>query len=360
MKQYICLASEPWSAVPTRTQHLMTRLRDVKILYFEPPATGGNAHKKPGRQLRPGLTVYALPPVHKFEMEHSALFSRSRKRLAKFIERKAAEHRFRDPVLWCTSPEQAHLPELLSCRTVVYDCDRDWPRLPLEWESDLALTAEVIFAASPGLAHHLSPCNSNIALLPNGVNYPMFSRENLETPDSLRGLNVPLLGWAGTIYRDLDLTPLLQAARDLPKCAFLLVGRVEDHPLVPTLKAMPNVAFTGQVPLPELPDYLSQFDVCLDFLRQRNIGSDIVPARIYEYFSTGKPIVSMLYEDQVELFADVIYGAHTNAEFSQLCSHALAETGDWAKCRRREYGAGAAWSERAKEVARILSTIGLY
>lgn len=360
MKQYICLASEPWSAVPSRTQHLMTRLKNAKILYFEPPASGGRAHKKPGRQLRPGLTVYALPPVRAVEREHSLLWARSQQRQAKFIERKAAEHRFREPVLWCTSPEQVRLPELLSCRTVVYDCDRDWPKVPLEWESDLALAAEVIFAASPGLVHHLAPCNSNIALLPNGVNYPMFSRDGLETPTLLRGLKVPLLGWAGTIYRDTDLSPLLQAARDLPKCAFLLAGRVEDNPLVPTLKELSNVAFVGEVPLPELPDYLGRFDVCLDFLRQRDVGSDVIPARIYEYLATGKPIVSMLYEDQVELFADVVYGAHSPGEFSQLCRRALAESGDWAKTRRREYGAGAAWSERAEEVARILETIGLY
>ena len=37
-----------------------------------------------------------------------------------------------------------------------------------------------------------------------------------------------------------------------------------------------------------------------------------------------------------------------------------AETGDWAKNRRREHGAAAAWSARADEVTRILGTTGLY
>ena len=40
--------------------------------------------------------------------------------------------------------------------------------------------------------------------------------------------------------------------------------------------------------------------------------------------------------------------------------NALAETGDWAKHRRREHGAAAAWSARADEVTRILGTTGLY
>lgn len=59
MNQYVCLASAPWQAVPTRTQQLMTRLKGAQVLYFEPP---GRRWRKPGRKLRPGLTVYTLPP----------------------------------------------------------------------------------------------------------------------------------------------------------------------------------------------------------------------------------------------------------------------------------------------------------
>lgn len=361
MKHYICLASEPWSSSPGRAQHLMSRFRDAKILYFEPPApSGSRAHKQPGRQVRPGLTVYTLPPVLRVDERYGFLFNRQQKKLARFIRAKMDTHRFQDSVLWCTSPEQVHLLELLSCRSVVYDCDREWTGFPLEWESDLALAAEVIFAASPGLMKHLAPCNDNLALLPHGVNYPMFSRDELETPAELRGLKAPLLGCVGPIFRDTDLAPVLRAAADLPKCAFLFVGSVEQNPLLAQLKAMPNVAFAGERPLAELPDYLGRFDACINLLRQREAGSDIIPERMYEYLATGKPIVTMLWEDQVEDFPDVVYGAHSAGQFAQLCRRALDETGDWAKTRRREYGAGAAWSERADEVCRILRTIGLY
>lgn len=361
MKHYVCLATAPWSSAPSRAQHLMTRFRDAKILYFEPPcAPRSRAHKKPGRQVRPGLTVYTLPPILGVDERHRFFFDREQKRLARFIQSKMETHRFRDAVLWCTSPEQVHLLDDLSCRSIIYDCDREWPQYPPEWESDLTLAAEVIFAASPGLVKHLSPCNDNIALLPHGVNYPMFSRDELETPTELRGLKVPLFGWVGPIFRDTDLSPILRAATTLPKCAFLLVGHAEENSLLSTLKAMPNVDFAGERPLVELPAYLARFDVCLNLLRHSEVGSDIIPERMYEYLAAGKPIVSMLWEEQVEDFPDVVYSAHSAAEFSQLCERALAETGDWAKRRRREYGAGAAWSERSDEASRILKAIGLY
>ncbi len=361
MKQYICLAGAPWSSSPSRTQHLMTRLRDAQILYFEPPCPlGSRAHKKPGRKVRPDLTVYTLPPVLDLSPRHRLLFDRQQRRLGRFIRKKLEDHRFREGVVWATSPEQVHLLEHLPCRSVVYDCDRDWPQFPPEWESDLALEAEVVFAASPGLVQHLAPCNGNIALVPNGVNYPMFSREGLEVPPEVRNITSPLLGWVGHIQRNTDLSPVLRAALDLPDCTFLLVGAVKKNPLVPRLRSLPNVIFTGERPLTELPDYLAHFDVCLNLLQRGNEENDVIPERIYEYLSSGKPIVSMLWEDQVENFPDVIYGAHSAEEFSLLCTRALAETGNWARNRRREYGAGAAWSTRADEVCRILSTIGLY
>lgn len=358
MKQIVCLSSEPWQAAPTRTQHLMTRLRDAEVLFFEPPGSGSS---RECRRVRPGLTVYSLPPILEVDEKYSYLFRRGLRRLTRFIEDKLERHRFRDIVLWTTGPKQAHLADTIPYRGLVYDCDREWQGLPVRWESDLAMEADVIFAASPMLADRLSPCNDNIAIVPNGSNFPMFSRRAEEVPPELRQVEVPLFGFVGNLRRDTDLTPVWLAARQRPDWAFAFVGNADkDVPLLDELRALPNVALLGWRPPVELPDYLARFDVCLDLFRLRDVGADIIPQRLYEYLSSGRPIVSMLWEDQVEPFPDVIYGAHTSAEFLRFCQDALAEGDQWARRRRQEYGRAAAWSERAAEVARILSSIGLY
>ena len=269
-------------------------------------------------------------------------------------------HRVQDPVLWCAIPTAVHLLDGLSRQGLVYDCGRDWSSLPDQWESELALAADVVFAASPELCDHIGPCNDNVALLPNGANYTMFAREDLETPPALRDISGPVLGYEGTIWRDLDLEPLLRAAREHPAATFVLVGRVERNPHLRALERLPNVRFLGRKPLVELPEYLNRFDVCLNLLRTGSMDGDILPPRIFEYFATGKPVVSMLQPGQVEQFPDVIYGAHTSAEFSQLCTSALAERGSWARDRRRSYGQIGSWSNRAREVERILESIGLF
>ena len=104
----------------------------------------------------------------------------------------------------------------------------------------------------------------------------------------------------------------------------------------------------GPCPLVEVPDYLGRCQVLLDLLRDSQPYNDVVPPRLYEYLSTGKPIVSMLWPEQVELFPDVVYGAHSPEEFLHLCQQALAEDPGWVDQRRRDYGAAAAWSRRAR------------
>ena len=149
MRQILCLSADPWRTIPTRTQQLMTRMRDAQVLLFEPP---GKYSRQPGRRVRPGLTVCALPPVLEAEERHRLLFRLHYRKLGKFIRRQMEHHRFKEPLLWCTAPEHIHLLDEVPHRGVVYDCDRDWPHQSPRWESDLALAADVVFAASQGLS----------------------------------------------------------------------------------------------------------------------------------------------------------------------------------------------------------------
>lgn len=360
MRQVVCLSAHPWSSVPHRTQQLITRLKDAEVLYFGPPAhRGDKSWKEGGRRLRPGLIAYTLPPMLTSDPARGFLYRHEKKKVANFLRKRLERHRFRDPLLWCDCPSGAEYLEDIPHRGLVYDCDRDWPQFPQWWESDMATAADVSFAASPDLVRHLLPCSANAVLLPNGANHPMFAKDGLPRPDPLQDLTTPILGWVGTIRSDLELSPLLLTARALTNCTFVLVGEAEDSRQLKELLSLPNVRYVGFVPPLDVPDYLCSFDVCLSLLRRSGMDDDVIPTRMFEYLSSGRPIVTMLRPEQVENFPDVVYGAHTPGEFARLCAHALKETGTLARDRRREYGKAAAWSSRAEEVNRILSSIGL-
>jgi len=363
VKQILCLANEPWSSSPGRTQQLISRLKDTQVLYFAPPSgRNDRSFKEKGRKVRPNVTAYTLPPLLLPADEHYAphLFRAGRRKLGRFIADKAARHRFSSPLLWSTNPEHIHLLDHLEYDGLVYDCNREWLDLPPQWEGTLANMADIVFAASSQLQDRLSPCSPNIALLPNGVNYPLFAGEGASLrPDPLPQVKGPLLGWAGTLRDDLDLSPLYQAAAEHQDWTFLLVGRPEGNPLLPRLKKLPNVILPGPCAMSQVPDWLHRCDVLLDFLREDRADDGVISSRIYEYLATGKPVVSMLWPDQVEPFPDVVYGAHSPQEFITLCGHALDEAPGFVSQRRRAHAQAAAWPNRAGEIVRILSTAGL-
>ena len=361
MKEILCLSGEPWSnKLPGRTQQLVSRLRDTRVLYFSPEhSRRGASLLQKGRQARPNVTVYTLPPIPlSIPERHRFFFRMAWGKVSRFIQDTAERRRFDQPLLWTTHPCHIHLLDTLSYSGLVYDCDRVWDDLPPEWEGSLAHAADVVFAASPLLCDRLSPCSANIALVPNGLNLPLFS-PNASRPDPMPGVTAPVLGWAGTIRADLDLSPVLCAARDQPDWCFLLLGPVDrNNPFLPQLKRLHNVYLIGPRPLSEVPDWLYRCQVLMDLQRTDQPFDDVVSPRLYEYLATGRPVVSMLWPDQVEQFPDVVYGAHDPDEFTTLCAHAMKEAPGFASLRR-DRAAQAAWPRRAGEVERILTTAGL-
>lgn len=354
MSVIVCLSAAPWQSIPTRTQQLMTRLKGVQVLFFEPPAErGSQEHKKPGRKVRPGVTVYTLPPIWDVTPRQKLRFHRNQRRTADFIQSVLRRHGEREPLLWCGTPEGVHLLDYLPYKGLVYDCDRYWTQLPITWESDLAIGADVVFAASGGLADRLAPCSGNIAVVPNGCNYPMFTRSDIEVPQALQDAGKPLLGYAGTLWADLDYDPLFTCAAAHPDWWFLLLGRQEESPALKRLRGMEQVILADRCPLIEVPDYIYQCDVCLD-LRRAGVASDVCSSRVFEYLAAGKPVVRHSFPGQVEDFPGLGYQSDELHGFVAACEQAMREDSPWLQRRRREAGEAAAWDQRAEEVQKIL------
>lgn len=361
MKEILCLSNEPWSnRLPGRTQQLVSRLRDTRILYFSPAQSRNDtSFRRKGKQVRPNVTAYTLPPIpFPVSERYRLLFQMVWNKIGRFVQEAAARRHFSEPLLWTTHPRQIHLLDRLEYSALVYDCDRVWDRLPPSWEGGLAQAADVVFAASPLLRERLAPCSANIALLPNGLNFPLFSPD-VPRPDPMPGVTAPILGWAGTIRADLDLSPVLYAAQARPDWGFLLLGAVErDNPFLRRLDKLSNVYLPGPRPVTEVPDWLYRCQVLID-LQRTGPFDEVVSPRLYEYLATGRPVVSMLWPGQVELFPDVVYGAHDQEEFLTLCGHAMEEAPGFVSRRRIDRAGEASWPRRVEEVERILTTSGL-
>ena len=356
MKQLICLSHTRWSASPTRTQQLLARLKDVNILYFEP--ADERDPREPGQRVRPNITVYPLPRFLSKRLKHRFLRGSALSRCSRYVSRILQKHRFKEPTIWVDCPLFFSLPAHIPHSGLIYDCDREWDNLPLDWESELALRADVIFTVSEGLSQRLAPCCDNIAVIPNGVNFPMFSRDSFDTPPALAGIRGPILARAGEVTEDLELEPLLHAASARPEWNFLLIGSVSEE-MQQLLSRYRNILLTGPIPMVETPDYLNCCSVQFDLLSRSEAGSDILSPHLFEYLAVGKPIVLMIVPEQIEPFPDVAYTASNPAAFLRVCEKALAEDPNWLRSRRQSYAYEAQWSLRAAEIQQILETAAL-
>ncbi len=358
MKQLLCLSYAPWRARANRTQQLLARLGDARVLFIEPPPPKGVPRPEQGRRVREHITAYTLPVPLPGPREQSLFARRRLDRAADFLQKTMAKHRFQEPVLWCTAPVHAQFLDRLAYRGAVYDCHRYWDESFLELESDLTRHAEVVFAASFGLIRRLSPCSDNIALLPNGVNPLLFAQGEHPVPPALQ--NLPgrvILGRVGAVTGKVDLEPLLYAARRRPEWTFVLMGRV-TRPAAEQLRGQDNIVLTGPVDPLDVPDCLYRCDLLFDLARFDRPG-DVVPSRVYEYLATGRPVVTVVDPSVQETIPELVSTAYDGPGLLRRCKSALAEDPSLPR-RRRELARQSSWTGRAAQVSNILEATGLF
>lgn len=359
MKQLLCLSYAPWRARANRTQQLLARLGDARVLFIEPPPPKGVPRPEQGRRVREHITAYTLPVPLPGPREQSLFARRRLDRAADFLQKTMAKHRFQEPVLWCTAPVHAQFLDRLAYRGAVYDCHRYWDESFLELESDLTRHAEVVFAASFGLIKRLSPCNDNIALLPNGVNPVLFQQKEHAVPPALANLpGTRVLGRVGRVDGQVDLEPLLYTARHRPEWTFVLMGPV-TRPGAEQLQGQENIVLTGPVNPLDVPDYLYRCDLLFDLARRDRPGGDVASSRVYEYLATGRPIVTVVDPSVQDTIPELVSTAYDGPGFLRRCKSAFGEDPALPR-RRRELARQSSWANRAAQVSNILEATGLF
>jgi glycosyltransferase involved in cell wall biosynthesis len=380
MNQVVCLSTSPWHPIPTRKQQVMGRLPDAEILYFDPPVTTiakykdpaakekAQAFRAPGEVIRPGLTVYAQPPVWPFFNKYRAVNRRNQRYLAKFLREKLRAHGFENPILWCYSPTACDIAPLLPHQALIYDCvDRHSaygglmnPAVVDEMELDLARQADQVFATAQPLCDRLKTVNSSAICLPNGADYARFAKaaEPQPVPPELQDIQGPCFGFVGALQQCIEYDFLEAAAKAQPDWTFVLIGREVAGVNLQSLHALPNIRFLGLRPNEELPKYLAHFDACLNLFDSSPLSKDVSPLKFYEYLATGKPIVSTPQPAQVLQYDAIIRIAHTPAEFIAACAACL--TDDGATSARMEAGRAASWDSRVAQMCQILKEKGIW
>lgn len=375
MNQVVCLSTANWHPYPTRKQQVMSRLKNTEVLYFDPPVSllaplkdkslspRMKAYKKAGERLAlyPNITVCAMPPVLPFFNKFRLINKINQWYLARYVNRRMREYGFSQPVIWAYSPTSSDILEHLPAQCVVYDCvDRHAgyqglinPEVVNKMERDLAGACDMVFATASGLYDTLKEYNTDTYMIPNGVNYALFSeaqRVDLSVPEDLSDLQGPIFGFIGMLQECIDYDLIIALAKARPDCTIVFVGKPLPGVDIGLLKTYRNIRFCGLKPQSELPSYLARFNVCINPFRAGSLSKDVSPLKFYEYLASGKPIVSTPQPEQVLEYRDVVYIAENEESFVRQCEAALKEEGTQLRERRIKLAQQCSWDARVGQI----------
>jgi glycosyltransferase involved in cell wall biosynthesis len=160
-----------------------------------------------------------------------------------------------------------------------------------------------VVVVSPAFKDHLHrywdiPLD-RMSIVVNGVEQDLFSPgepdQRLLSELGLAGKFV--VSYIGTLGSALGASTILQAAellRHLPEIAFLLVGDGADRERIERQvrdKKLRNLQLLPQQPRSAVPSFIVSSKVCLVVLRDAEVFKTVIPTKMLEFMSCGRPVV---------------------------------------------------------------------
>lgn len=387
----LCLSTRQWHSLWRNTQQIMWRLAQTNRVIFvepqrDPDLSFGASFRRNSRYWRevateaitPSLTLVRTPPALPYARQNlpasllrlsvPAVAGLNTALMAWHLRRVMRALDIERPILWLYEPRMGglvgRLGEKLACY-FNYDELADFApnarirQLLQAYDDDLCRRVDVVFASSSSQSQRRQGLNSNTHFIPNGVDYPHFSRAlDPATPvaPELAAIKRPIVGFVGWLGHQLDMALLNRLAAAHPDYAVVLVGpdALEQNTAYQALRARPNVHFIGRQPLDALPGFLKAFDVALlPYDLQRGHAHAIYPLKLHEYLAAG---CSVLATDMPELrpFAPVIRLARNADHFVELVPHALADNAPERKQARTNVARQHTWEQRVAVIHRVL------
>ena len=210
-------------------------------------------------------------------------------------------------------------------------------------EPELIKRVDLVVANSLYLTSYAKQYNPNSFYIGQGCGDLFFKPIAGETPKDLVNIKNPVIGYCGFLTSArLDIKLLGEIAKARPGWSLVLVGPEDDDFKKSELHVMPNIYFLGRKTEPELPAYVSRFDVCLNpqLINQLTIGN--YPRKVDEYLALGKPVVATATET-MEAFANCTYLCKDSDEYVLAIEKALEEDNAQKLQLRKEVAASHSW-----------------
>ena len=189
-----------------------------------------------------------------------------------------------------------------------------------------------------------------MSIVVNGVETDRFAPAPRQ-PELLREFGVPegkfvasyigTMGMAHGLETILEVSQLLQSTS--PEVVLLLVGEGgnrEELVQMARERQLTNVIFTGPQPREKIPAIINSSDVCLALLKNQDVFKTVIPTKMLEFMSCGRPVVLGVGGQAERILREADAGISVEAENAPAIAEAIREMYANAELRARCGGNG--------------------
>ena len=257
-----------------------------------------------------------------------------------------------------------YLKELLKPAVSIY-YSRDyilatdyWKKRGKRLEPMVIASNDLCVANSTFLTEYCGRYNPKSYYVGQGCELEIFQQQGYETPEDLKQLPHPVLGYVGALLASrLDIAVLLFIARQKPEWTIVLVGPEDNTFKNSDLHHLKNVVFTGGKQAQQLPGYINYFDVCINPQTVNELTMGNYPRKIDEYLAMGKPVVATETK-AMEIFKNYVYLAANKADYLNMITAAVTEKDKTKVTARKNFAATHTWENSVAEIYNAIAVTG--
>lgn len=236
-----------------------------------------------------------------------------------------------------------YLKEIIKPAISIYYC-RDfvigvnyWKKNGSRLEPILAAKSDIVLVNSSYFAEHFKKYNPYTYAIETGVNLELYNASIKRIlPLDLQQIAHPIIGYVGALTSiRLDIELLYTLAIEKEKYNFVFVGPEDDIFKQHQLHQLKNVYFLGTKDIKELPNYIENFDVCINPQLVNEITIGNYPLKIDEYLAMGKPTVATITHTMQDIFSKYVFLASNKDEYLIAITKALNESNNVKKREER-------------------------
>jgi len=196
---------------------------------------------------------------------------------------------------------------------------------------------------------------------PMATSWLPFHRESRQQREKaledLAKISRPRVGCVGQINESYDWNLLLRLSNDFPDAQFVFIGPMfkdaQNSTRIKEIFRRKNIHWLGAKAHNEIPDYLRQFDVCVNLLKVDDHNDRRSPLRLFDYLTTDRPVLSTGVTEAFN-HQPHIKVALDHDDFSRILDETLKGGFPVDTCSRWKYVSKQTWEARVKQFEKLV------